>query len=236
MLHRIRTLLLVPLVLLGTGPNAKAETQIRLEVRYGPATIARITIAGRETDNSYSIAGHLVSSGVVGAFRPARFRADSAGRLPGWRPARYSAEFDTGERAGAMVLEWQGNSPRVLRIEPDPSEHAIAPDTASGSFDLLAALWRVVRGGTSAELCNFDMPLFDGARLSRLELDAPRQDGDTLRCTGRYARVAGYSPDEIARAQAFPFTATYSEVDGRWRLTEVTGESLLGRIRIVPQD
>jgi hypothetical protein len=215
--------------------TGRAEERSQFDVLLRSLRVAEITLVARDDGTAYALAGQVRSTGLLAAVARVRFSMQAEGLWDGGmpRPLRYVEDIDTGRRATRVDMRFHGGLPDVARQEPAPGPEAVPPAQARGHADPLSALWRLARGGAVSEICGFTLPVYDGARRSELSVDPA---GGSASCRGRYTRLAGFPPEDLAERQRFPFTAHFTEVDGAFVLTEVEATSLLGPIRIVRRD
>jgi len=213
---------------------AHAEETTRFDVLYRGLPVAEITLFARDNGVAYALAGQVRATGLASVFGRVRFDLQAEGRWSGDapHPARYVEAVNTGRRVSSVELHFDEDRTRIAHQHPAPGPEAVPPARALGHADPLSALWRMVRGGPRDRLCDFTMPLYDGARRSELALD--RVAGTT--CRGRYTRVDGFPAQDMAERRHFPFTVHYAEASGQFVLTQVEAASLLGPIRIVRRD
>lgn len=214
-----------------------AQDQTRFDVLFRGLPVAQITVAARDDGASYAVAGRVRSTGIAAVFARVRFDMQAEGRWGSATPLprRYAEDVDTGRRVSAVELGFAGGMPQVLRQAPAPDQHAVPAAEAAGTVDPLSALWRLARGGPREALCAVTLPVYDGARRSELVL-GPAEGSGPVVCRGRYTRLAGFPPEDMAERTTFPFTVTYVLRGGQFVLTEVEAASLLGPIRIVRRD
>jgi hypothetical protein len=213
------------------------QEQLRFDVLFRGLPVARIALTARDDGAVYAVAGRVETTGIAAAFRRVRFGMQAEGRWRGARPRprRYAEDVDTGRRRSTVEMRFDGGRPRIVRQAPSPGPAAVAPRDAAGHADPLSALWRLVRGGARDTLCDFALPVYDGARQSELAV-AASETTSSVHCRGRYTRLAGFPADAMAERPTFPFSAVYAERGGQYVLTEVEAMSLLGPIRIVRRD
>jgi len=223
------------MILWSLATPLSAQDQLRLDVLFRGLTVAEITLAARESDEAYALAGRVQATGFASIFARVRFQMQAEGRMRGTvpEPRRYAEDVDTGRRASSVEISFAGDLPEILRQSPPPGPEAEPPAAAAGTVDPLSALWRVVRGG--AEPCDWTLQVYDGARRSEIGL-GPATGTGPLSCSGHYRRIAGFPAADMAERQDFPFVARYETRGGAFVLTEVEAASLLGPIRIVRRD
>ena len=228
---------LLVILILAAAPAA-AQTQQEFDVRFGALRVAQLILAVREEGASYALAGRAESTGMVAVFRRFRFDMAATGTrgAAGLASLSYREDIDTGRRASTVDMRWQGGVPVVDARSPDgpPEPWDIDPPEQTGTIDPLSALYSLARPRPEAELCNIALAVFDGRRRSALSLGPATVDGAGRICGGLYARVAGFSPEDMAERREFPFTARFaSGPDGLWALTSVELQSLYGPVRIL---
>ncbi len=231
-------LILIGLLVAAAVPPSHAQDQSQFDLRFRGITVAEITLAARETPASYSLAGRLTSTGMMRLFARVRFDTQVEGHRQAldFAPQRYREDIDTGRRISSVDLRWQGGAPTRLTQVPAPDTYAVPATEAVGTIDPLTAIWRVLRSAPEAELCYFELQVYDGARRSQLSLGPRERDGARLSCAGQYRRIAGFSAEDMAERQEFPFTAEYTRQGDLWLLTDLRATSLLGAIRITRRD
>lgn len=213
----------------------RAEVETRFDVLLRGLRVAEITLVARDDGRAYAVAGQVRATGLVGAVARVRFDLQAEGLWESGvpRPRRYVEDVDTGRRASRVELRFADGLPRIAWQDPAPPPEAVPPAQARDHADPLSALWRLARGGARAEVCGFTLPVYDGARRSELSVAPATAPAE---CSGRYTRLAGFPPEDMAERRDFPFTARFTEVDGAFVLTQVEATSLLGPIRIVRRD
>ncbi len=188
---------------------------------------------GTSNGTSYSVAGRLESTGIAAMVRKIRFDAKASGRFSTgrWSPSRYEEQADTGKRQSQSRMEYHGGVPtEMIKESREGRPNYVDPATQSGTVDPLTALYATLRDVAPADACNLKLVMFDGARRSQITLAAAEQTGDSLTCAGEYRRLAGFSDQEMAEKQRFPFRLTYGPGEaGIVRVVEVTMDSLYGR-------
>lgn len=217
---------------------AEATEEARFDVLFRGITVARGTIGANTSNTGYALALTARSTGLADLFARVRLDMVTQGAMtwPRLRPSRHEGDVDTGRRDGSVVLTWNGLTPTVVTISPEPDAFAVPATDASGTVDPLSALWRITRSVSEDDLCNAIMQVYDGARRSEFGVGAPRIEGQTAECDGFYRRVSGYAPEDMAERSMFPFTAIYRANGELWDLAEVRATSLYGEIRVVRQD
>jgi hypothetical protein len=221
---------------------AQATTERRVQATFDlelrGLRAGSIVFSGASNANAYSVAVRLESAGLVNLIRRIRYDGQVQGRVGprSFAPRRYEDRFDNGRRLSTMVMEFEGRTPMVVARTPErePAPYDVEPGSQTGAVDILTALFAVFRDAPRAEICDLDLPMFDGRRRTQLVVDAPAEAGATVTCAGEYRRIAGFPPDEMAERTRYPFVLVYvAGSDGLMRLQEVRMESTQGSGRLI---
>ncbi len=226
-----RVLLCLVFVLLGAPLRADTERATYDAVLLG-LPVGRLEVAWRLEDSTdaasaaFRAAGlaRLVSSGVYAGSSEGTRRA---GRLI---PGAVETERDFGRRPFKVRMRYADGVPEILSLSPDTARYRrLDPATQGGTLDPVSFAVAFLRPVPATEACGRQFELFDGARRSRIEVGPALREGGVLRCTGRYVRVDGYTPEELAERTEYAFSAVFAAVaGGQVRLVEVDFDSLLG--------
>jgi hypothetical protein len=198
---------------------------------------AALGISGVDNGQSYAAAGKLESTGLLGLFVDVRYDASAKGRIgrSGFVPSTYT-EKTSGVRNNTAVMNYKGGVPQVKVYDPprSPGEDGVDPATQAGALDPMTAIYGALRDVPRAEVCDYDVRMFDGKRASRVSLSQPRQQGDGFTCSGLYQRVKGWSAEELAEKSRFPFTLTYQKVGADlFRVTRIELDTTFGRAKMI---
>jgi len=245
---------------LALGPPSPAPAQDRngdrvadqaasftIRLRGVPAGVFHF--AATEQDGRYAARARVETTGLAALLRKVRLRATVEGEVGGevggqvggqvgddrlW-PRRYAGAISTGRRDSEAELRYAGGVPRLIRYaSPDPvGPDSPAPETQGGTVDPMTALYTVLRAVPADRACDRTIEMFDGKRRSRVILDPPRRAAAELTCAGRYLRIAGFRPEEIAEKRRFDFRLVYRvRADDRVKAMRVEVETLYGPARL----
>ncbi|WP_069300328.1 DUF3108 domain-containing protein [Neptunicoccus sediminis] len=178
-----------------------------------------IRITGNEPaqgqDGPYALHGTLTPTSIMRRFHDVGFdgRVDGAVSAGVYVPQNYSGQSRSESTQTDVQLTFQDNHPQVLRYAPERAArpYDIDPAKQSGTIDPLTAAHMLLRDQRGADLCDRTLDLFDGRRLSRLQVDPPAHNGAEAICAGQYTRVAGFSPEDMQEQVNFPFTLVYTK-------------------------
>ncbi|CTQ48283.1 DUF3108 domain-containing protein [Jannaschia donghaensis] len=227
---------LIAVALLALTPLvAQAEdVDARFDVSFRGVVGGQIALSARDDGGSYVVTAQGRPTGIAGALVKYQYDGTARGTVRGGRHAvtRYEErELDDGTLTGATMTFDGGRPTNVTFDPPRPAEPwDIEPTAQSGVIDTLSALYLMVRPTDAAGACDQRYDLFDGRHISRLTLGAAQTgDGGTIRCSGEYRRLKGYSPEEMAKRPRVPMTVIYGPTpDGRVQVQEIRATSRLG--------
>lgn len=210
------------LALAQTGAGADAATGLAFsetyEVSFGGLRVARIEVTAEAAAAGYRADARVRPLGLADWIFDARIdaTAEGGGSLAEPSPASLVSEsvFDGEPRRIEITLS--GGRPVALSVEPpyEPKSRNVAPDEAGLALDPLSAALALLAPRPAAEACGRSAPVYDGRRRYDLSLEAPRREGDGIRCEGRFTRIAGYKPKRLRERPVYPFSTRWGVEDG----------------------
>lgn len=212
---------------------AQIKDQATFDVVIRGISAATLSFSGVQDGTSYSVAGRLQSAGIAALLRKISYDAKVQGSLTKGRytPSSYGETSDNGKKRVQSRIAYRRGVPQQVEYTPAraPRENAVDPAGQGGTVDTLTALYALLRDVDAGSACNLKIPMFDGRYVSSIALGKPATNGATVTCNGEYRRIAGFSPEDMAKRTRFPFTLTYQALgDGRLRVTEVAMQSVYG--------
>ncbi|MES2846993.1 MAG: DUF3108 domain-containing protein [Pseudomonadota bacterium] len=200
-------------------------------------TAGSLRFSATQDGAAYSAAGRLETGGLVALLRKVKYDASVSGSVNGgtYTPSSYSENADTGKRQSESVMAYRAGVPQVKTYNPPrkPKDFDIDPASQGGTVDPLTALYATLRDVAPGQECKVNVKMFDGRRASQLSLGEPKARDGTVKCSGEYRRVAGFSAEDMKEKTRFPFTLTYAPTaDGRMRVVEVAMDTLYGKARL----
>lgn len=228
-------------VALGAAAPAMAQEDrqaARFDIEVRGVAIGRLDFSSVETGSSYAVSGTMQSTGLAGMLRSVRYEANVRGVVTprGLAPQRYEQSGGTRGRSSEEVVVWVAGLPRIERQDPPKVARATDPDPAQqrGTVDTLTALYATLRDVAPGQECKSSVIMYDGRYRMQLLIAAPKPGADgKVSCSGEYIRLAGFSPEDMAKRTRFPFTLHYVPEGERMRVTEVAMESTLGTARMI---
>ena len=208
----MRPILLV-LVLAIAALSGKSATSQSFDISIRGLRAGALDLAGRVESDHYALSGRLESRGLLGLVRTFRYDATTRGRVVDDRfvPERYEELGRRGDRESRTVMSYRAGVPGTRVREParKPDSDALDPATQAGTVDLLTGIWGLLRDVPREAACNYRAEMFDGEKRSRVVTGGPVVQGEAITCTGEYRRLGGFSAEEMAEKQRFPFRLTY---------------------------
>lgn len=197
-----------------------------------------IATAAKKTKTAYALSGKVAPTAFLRLLRDIGYTGSASGSFSGvkYRPRKYAAHIKTGSDTSTVKMRYIKGKPVVDAYAPGraPRDYDIKPSAQRGTVDLLTALHMVFENTSAGALCNRIIPMFDGRRRSKLTLSKPKKSGKGATCSGKYTRVAGFSPHDMQKKVNFPFTLVYDRLDdGNYRLMSFHTETTFGRAKAV---
>jgi len=223
-----------PLALPAAAQSGRIEDRATFDIVLRGISAGRLTVAGAQEGNRYTVSGRLESTGIAAMLRKFLYTAQASGTITNGRyaPSRYSEDANTGKRQSRNSMQFRAGVPVQVVAEParEPRPYDVAPATMRGAVDPVTALYATLRDVDAGSECASNQHMFDGRRATQIALSKPQKQGDRVTCTGEYRRVAGFSPEDMAEKTHFPFTLTYAPAEqGRMRVIEVSTDTLYGK-------
>jgi hypothetical protein len=114
-----------------------------------------------------------------------------------------------------------------------PFRHAAPPSAQSGTVDTTTAAYAILRDRHPDLACKLDISVYDGRKRHRIELNRPDPTANGMTCTGRYTRVAGFSPEDMAERREWPLRLDYVRLpDGTLRVQQLSLPTSFGQARV----
>lgn len=179
---------------------------------------------------AYSAQTVLETTGLVALLAPYMFQAEVTGqRLKNrYLPQSYLETSNTGKRITNKTMRYKNQRPTLLAAG-ERKKYWLKPADQKGTLDPLSALLALLDDAVSSQLCNADLPVFDGERRVSLSLSGPTKlPEDGLTCQGIYTRLGGFSKQELADGITFPFYINYHPIDAGYRVTKFSFSTLRG--------
>ena len=241
---RHAALLAAVLTLAGPGARpalaqaARIEDRAVFDLTIRGVSAGSFTLAAVQDGAAYAASATLKSGGLAALMKRFSYAAEAKGRIANgrYRPASYSEVAVNGSKTLARQMAFKGGKPVRIATQPEraPRPYDVAPGTMAGSVDPMTAIYLTLRDVSAGAECRVDVVLFDGTEAAGIRLSNPAASNGTVTCAGEYRRIAGYPEKEMRERTRFPFTLTYSPVEGgRMRVTSLDLETTLGRASMV---
>lgn len=182
-------------------------------------------------DGRYDARSRIDTAGILGMFLEYFYDGRATGRLgDGGKvvPSRFDATSKSPRALRASTIEWKNGTPVKVSVEP-PRSSAPDPAKQGGTLDPVSAGFRLLRTMPAGEVCDTTIRVFDGSRLSQIELAKPAAKGDTLTCAGQFARIEGEA-QTLTSLRKFPFSLTFRKVGGEAVLQRIEAPTNYGHV------
>lgn len=203
----------------------------RYAVRALGVKVGEIALSGSLGPRRYTASAQLRTTGLAGVVRRVHFLLSASGARQGARfaPERYDEDMDTGRRQSQASLRFAGGVARVSGA----GTGAVPPAQHRGAVDPLTALVMVLRDQPAEGLCRVRQRVYDGERLSEVVLQERQARNGQVVCSGRFRRLAGYTPEEMAERRQFDLRLTYVPAGGAMRAVRARVQTIYGPADLV---
>lgn len=224
------TLALALALALAVALPARAE-QATFDGSVSGIPVGTLIMEADATGGRYDARSRIDTAGVVGLFLEYFFDGRSTGTVDGGGtvvPSRFDATSKSPRALRSSAIEWKGGVPVKVSVEP-PRSSAPDPAKQGGTLDPVSAGFRLLRTMPASDVCNATVRIFDGSRLSQLELAKPVAKGDTLTCAGQFARIEGEA-QTLTSLRKFPFSITFRKVGTDAVLQRIEAPTNYGKV------
>lgn len=198
------------------GSDASAPFEASYEVFIGGLKIGALTLDVERGGARYAASARMEAAGLASWLFPGAAEAEAFGaETPqGLAPEAFVADGRFGDAAQRVEMDF-GASGLALEAEPPLRRRDYDADLAAmgDALDPLSAAVAALAPAPAAAACDRTLSVFDSRRRFDLALGPAVESGGTLRCEGRFRRVAGYK-DKHLRQPDHPFTAWFSVKGG----------------------
>ncbi len=225
-----------PRLLLALGFALVAALPARAEEAVFDFSIAGIrvgsmTMVADQDGSRFDAHSRIDTAGLVGIFTDFFFDGRSNGSVAtNGRvvPSRYDATSKSPRATRTTAMDWRNGTPVKVSVEP-PRSSAPDPAKQNGTLDPVSAGFRLLRRMPAGDVCDTTIRVFDGSRLSQLELAKPVASGDKLTCAGKFARIEGEA-QSMTDLRTFPFELVFrTDRNGNAELLRVEAPTNYGK-------
>ena len=214
-----------------SGPRAAAAGESSYSFSLSGIRVGQMLLRFDLSGGHYEAATRIDTAGVVGMFASFFFDGQASGSLDARGrvvPQLFTSTSKSLRALRHSRIEWKDGTPVKVSVEP-PRDSAPDPAGQGGTLDPVSASVRLLRDAPADEICDTSIDVFDGSRVSRLKVAAPRQQDGQLVCAGTYARLKGEASSMIG-AREFPFTITFVPTsDGMATLQRIEAPTNFGQ-------
>jgi len=225
------------LVIALAAPSLQAGESAAFDLSFGGLRVGVLAYEASAEGGRYEMRGTARPSGLVRAFFDAEIDTVARGTVEAnsYRPqvAREITRED-GE-VEEKLFRYAGGVPEVTRRPPrEPRRHAAPAAAQAGTVDVTTAAFAILRDRPPELACRIDLAVYDGRRRHRIRLDNGEATAEGLTCTGRYSRVAGFDPEDLAERRHWPLRMDYvAGPDGMLQVQRITFPTSYGTARLV---
>jgi hypothetical protein len=215
-------------LLLAAALPARAE-EAHFDFSIAGIKVGTMTMDSAQSGASYTATSRIDTAGIAGLLN-FFFDGTSSGTVTdGGKvvPAKYRAKSKSPRALRDTEIDWKGGTPTRVSVEP-PRSTAPEPSQQGGTLDPVSAGFRLFRRVPADEICDTTVVVFDGSRLSQLQLAKPVAEGNDFTCEGAYARVEGESMS-MADLRTFPFRLVFRKAgDGEAEIARIEAPTNFG--------
>lgn len=217
----------------GALTKARAPIDTIYDLYLGGIWAGEMTVDATFRSGRYEGRSVMRTAGIVGLIYKASYEARAEGKVggTGLTPQRFVA---TGRMEGDVQkvdVTYRNAVPVAVHAEPAfiPKPWQIDPRAQVGTLDPISAALTALAPAPPDRICNQSVDVYDGRRRYAIDLGAPKQDGERIRCHAVYRRIAGYKPKIMKKSRQIPFNVWYERrPDGLAQVVRVAGESGYG--------
>lgn len=218
----------------GAALAERIEDKATFDVVIRGISAAALGFSAVQDGKRYAVSGLLKSAGIAAMFRKISYSGTAKGAVSGtqYTPFSYVEKSDNGKKQSTSKMTYSRGVPSAVQYSParEGRDKDVDPATQGGTVDTLTALYAILRDVDAGQECKVSLKMYDGRYVSSIAISNPKKQGESVTCSGKYRRIAGFKAEEMAERTTFPFTLTYQPVgDGRMRVTEVAMESIYGK-------
>lgn len=171
--------------------------------------------------DGYVAGASIETAGIVRAFFDAKLSAEATGTIDGGtlEPERFRTRKVEEDETEVIEIAYADGAPAAIEFEPEwePRAYSLDPlaqgrvaDPLTGALSALAP--------RSGNFCDRRVEMFDGKKRFAITLGPAREDGDRIKCEGRWERVGGYKAKMMRPGRRVaPFTLWFDRgPDGLW--------------------
>lgn len=199
---------------------------------------ATLSYAGKIERGQYAASGALRTTGLLSLVTDVGYTAQVQGRYRDNRfePRLYRETARDDDGSYSAEMRYRAGVPQPKGYSPNSAtpQSGLNPAGQAGTVDIMTVIFAVLRDQTRDAVCDVSVQMFDGVRRGQITLTQPivKSNGQ-IDCSGEYRRLEGFSAQQMAERQRFPFTLTYTPQDAdQFRVTRVITETTFGRVTI----
>ena len=233
-----KAVLVAAMALIASPALLRAEESGTFDMILFGIRAATLSYAGKIERGRYAASGALRTTGLLSLVSDVGYTAQVQGRYRNNRfePRLYRETARDDDGTYSAEMRYRAGVPQPKGYSPGSAtpQGGLNPAGQAGTVDIMTVIFAVLRDQTRDALCDVSVQMFDGVRRGQITLAEPivKSNGQ-IDCSGEYRRVEGFSAQQMAERQRFPFTLTYTPQDAdQFRVTRVITETTFGRVTI----
>ncbi len=225
------------LAAMAAAPEAAPADQSSFSFSISGIHVGQMSLGLEQSGDRYDASTRIDTAGIVGVFADFFFDGAASGNIVSGGevvPQLFTATSKSPRALRHSRIEWKNGTPVKVSVEP-PRDSSPDPADQTGTLDPVSAGVRLLRDAPANEICDTTILVYDGSRLSRLKVAAPREKDERLICDGTYARLKGEA-SSLVGAREFPFSITFvRRPDGTATLERIEaptdfGQAIVARV------
>lgn len=225
-------------VLFGASQATAQTDQKVFKVSIAGFPVGTASYSAAVNGKRYEVQGFMGSTGFFGAFLASRYSGAVIGRTSGGNltPQIFRGRFEQGRKFAEVDIKYSRGRPTTVIRRPDrPAQpHDIDPSKVRGALDPISALYFLLRDVTVDKVCTQSFQVFEGSRTSRIRMQRSQGDNGTVICNGVYTRLGGFTAEQMADRQNFPFQMVFEPTEsGKFQVREFRATTFWGVAKAV---
>ncbi len=201
-------------ILWGAVQASVAQTEQKVfKVTIAGFPVGTASYSAAISGKRYEVQGFMGSTGFFGAFLASRYSGAVIGRMSGDRliPQIFRGRFEQSRKFAEVDIKYSSGRPtNVIRRPERPAQpYDIDYRKVKGALDPISALYFLLRDVTVDKVCTQSFQIFEGSRTSRIVMQRSQGENGAVICNGVYSRLGGFTPEQMADRQNFPFQLVF---------------------------
>lgn len=218
-----------------TGISAPVAETLTYRAYIGGLPLGNLNLNIAMDEAGYATRAQFDMTALLRLILDTDAKASAEGRWQGGRAVPQKFDYwvrDRDERRTSEMIFSDGGDPVEVRADPPfrIKPYGMSIEQARGALDPASAA--VMMAAPRGAACDLNLTVFDGQKLHGISLarSAQQPTGDTVYCTGRYERLAGFKDKHMQPdVRTYDFVAELRPAGaGRWQPTKVWAPTKFG--------